>query len=670
MDGGWVEGRLVEDDWVEEYKRRQGGDEPRKRRRWLVVGAMAVALMLIAAATLVLMRRDGDDRAAPLAPGQADAEVFLAAWSAGNTERMQELVSDPNAHVAKDLEEATTGLHPRGSRFTLDAMDQVGDTTTATFTAVIDVGGLGPWTYHGALPLVSTPDGYRVRWSLAAIHPSLHATFRLDRTRERAPRASILGARDQPLVAPRPAVTIGLWPSHIKDQAALTTALSAALHLDPSVITKPLSAPGLKPDDLIPIVTVPKDEYLRLKPLIYDIPGVNFPESTRRMAPMTGFAAHVLGRAGEITAEKLTELGPTYEKGDIVGLSGLEAQFESTLGGSPSGDIRIVDPTGRVTDVLQHVQGATPAPVRTTIDTAAQLAAERALADVAEPAAIVAVDGDGNIRAAASRPLTEAFNRAILGSYPPGSTFKVVTSAALLHTGVSTDATLACPPSLTVDGKEFHNAEAEQQAQLSLADAFAMSCNTAFIGAAQKLPSGALRDAAAVFGFGVDYDIGVKSAGGSFPAAASGTGAAAASIGQGDVVASPLHMATVAAAVRSGQWRAPRLLTASDATTAATSAPAPAPIGAALDASTRTQLDELMHAVVVRGTGTSAAVVGRDVAGKTGTAEFGTDAPPRTHAWFIGFSGELSVAVVVEGGGFGGKVAAPMAATFFATATP
>ena len=66
------------------------------------------------------------------------------------------------------------------------------------------------------------------------------------------------------------------------------------------------------------------------------------------------------------------------------------------------------------------------------------------------------------------------------------------------------------------------------------------------------------------------------------------------------------------------------------------------------------------------GTGTAAAVAGQPIAGKTGTAEFGTDTPPRTHAWFIGFRDDLAFAVVVEGGGVGGRVAAPIAHTFLA----
>jgi cell division protein FtsI/penicillin-binding protein 2 len=102
--------------------------------------------------------------------------------------------------------------------------------------------------------------------------------------------------------------------------------------------------------------------------------------------------------------------------------------------------------------------------------------------------------------------------------------------------------------------------------------------------------------------------------------------------------------------VASGAWRPPRLLGDAHA-------------GAAkpLDASVAATLRQLMVSVVRDGTGTAAAEPGQVVAGKTGTAEFGSGDPPLTHAWFIGFRGTLAFAVLVEGGGVGGEVAAPVA---------
>jgi cell division protein FtsI/penicillin-binding protein 2 len=121
-------------------------------------------------------------------------------------------------------------------------------------------------------------------------------------------------------------------------------------------------------------------------------------------------------------------------------------------------------------------------------------------------------------------------------------------------------------------------------------------------------------------------------------------------------------MATVAAAVDAGQWRSPQLFIIPTPTAPAGGEPAP------LDPAVVADLRVLMRSVVTSGTGTAANVPGTIVSGKTGTAEFGSATPPQTHAWFIGFRGGLAFAVIVEGGGVGGRVAAPLAAKFAAAA--
>ncbi|MEX2553662.1 MAG: penicillin-binding transpeptidase domain-containing protein, partial [Actinomycetota bacterium] len=160
---------------------------------------------------------------------------------------------------------------------------------------------------------------------------------------------------------------------------------------------------------------------------------------------------------------------------------------------------------------------------------------------------------------------------------------------------------------------------------------------------------------AAAFGFGAKYDLPLNAAGGSFPEPRDVTERAAAAIGQGRVTASPLHMATVAAAVAGGGWSPPVLLTDT-----------PKVDPTALDPTVAQTLRSLTEAVVREGTGVRAQVPGKPVSGKTGTAEFGEETPPKTHAWFVGYSGPLAFAVLVEDGGVGGEVAAPIAAKLVA----
>lgn len=360
------------------------------------------------------------------------------------------------------------------------------------------------------------------------------------------------------------------------------------------------------------------------------------------------------GSVGEVTAEQLEALGGTYLPGDVVGQSGLQQALERRLAGEPGGEIRVVSDDGAVVAVLQEYAATAPEPVRTTLDPAVQDAGHAALSPIGNPSALVALDvATGDVRAAVNAP-AGGFNRALSGRYPPGSTFKVITTAALLAEGLAPAATVQCPGTYAVGGRSFRNAGFSALGPISFRDAFAESCNTAFVSEAERLPDGVLDATARQFGFNVDYDIGVPVADARFPEPADPVEYVAASIGQGRVEATPLHMASVAAAVARGQWVAPRLLD---------DEPEESVAGEPLPEAVPAQMADLMRHAVAAGTGTEAQVPGEPVAGKTGTAEYG--AGSQTHAWFIAYRGDLAIAVLVEGGGFGGEVAAPAAARFF-----
>ena len=358
----------------------------------------------------------------------------------------------------------------------------------------------------------------------------------------------------------------------------------------------------------------------------------------------------IVGAVGKATPQQAAALGAPYRVGDVVGQSGLQATFERRLAGEPASELRVVEANGAVVETLLQTRGAQPQPVQTGIDARVQQLAGQALQGVIQPAALVAIHApSGEVRAVVSRP-AGGFPRALQGRYPPGSTFKIVTTAAALATGQSPDGSVSCPPEVVVGGRRFVNAEGEAFGPMAFRTAFFRSCNTAFINVANGLPANALGVAAASFGFG-GYDLPVPAFTGRFPPPQDVVERAAAAIGQARVEASPLQMASVAAGVSSGTWKAPRLVRS-------------APPGPENPLPAAPTLRELMRLVVTSGTGTAANVPGAPVYGKTGTAEFGTRQPPQTHAWFVGFRNDLAFAVLVEGGGFGGEVAAPLAARF------
>jgi cell division protein FtsI/penicillin-binding protein 2 len=388
-----------------------------------------------------------------------------------------------------------------------------------------------------------------------------------------------------------------------------------------------------------------------------------------------------------VTADDLKELGAPYQTGDQAGHgNGLEAAFERRLAGTPSGEVRLAGKDGQPVKVLQRFAGKDGQAVETTIDPRVQRAAEAALDPVAKPTALVAVrPSTGGLVAVVNTPVS-GYNRALLGRYPPGSTFKAVTAAALLAGGLRPADPVDCPKEAKVGGRTFGNFEDEVLGRIPFSSAFANSCNTAFVQqAAERLDGDQLVAAAARFGFGLDPSPGIPAVTSRVPPPSDRADLAAESFGQGRVTASPLQMALVAATVANGRWPHPTLVAGDPAAPAGSGSgdpggpPAsggsdgsgsndsgrvePARSPDPLDPKVAGTLRTLMRQVVTQGTAAQAGLPA-GVAGKTGTAEFGTGDPLPTHAWFIGFRGDLAFAVIVEDGGVGGRVAAPAAARF------
>jgi cell division protein FtsI/penicillin-binding protein 2 len=621
--------------------------------------ALLVGVILLGAGVygiFAFMREDPSD-AAP------DARAYLGAWAEGDWDAMAGRVVDPPDDFAEAHQSVVDNLQVSDASYDLDSADVSGDSAVARFHATLQLAGLGEWNYDGTLSLRREDDDWQVEWAPDAIHPKLGQGEHLERTRVVPERAAILDANDQPIATGRPARIVGLEPRAILDLNQVKLALQQTLGIDPAAIDEALNAPGVEPDHFVTITTIDKSLYDRVAPVIYPLPGTRFRDTFLRGGPTAEFATHVLGTYGEATAEKLEELGEPYQAGDRVGLTGLEARFEKQLAGTPSGDIMTVA-AGDQVEVIDHITGQEPEPVRTTLDPAVQAAVEVALGDTTQPTAVVVVDSHSNVRAVASRPIGD-FNRALGGAYPPGSTFKVVTTAALLGAGVTPDTPVECTPTFNAGGRLFSNFEDSSLGSVPFGTAFAQSCNTAFISAAADVPDDALAAAAESFGFNSDYNVGLDTEGGSFPAPADATEHAAEVIGQGEVTASPLHMATVGGTIIDGTWEPPVLLRdqpaeGDDQPAEGDDQPA-APAATQLAPGAADMIQDLMRRVVREGSGTAAAVPGADIAGKTGTAEFGGGDPPPTHAWFIGIRGDLAVAVLVENGGVGGQVAAPLA---------
>lgn len=514
----------------------------------------------------------------------------------------------------------------------------------------------GTWAYDAQLPLILVDGGWKVDWSPAIVHPRLgHGrTLRLHTT---APeRGPILSADGRRLFRRRPVVTVYVQPRRM--HSAEQVARAAHRHL--GVDRAPLQArvADAEPDELVEVITLRMDDYAPLRSMLQPVPGLVFRRGDLLLTPDRAFARAVLGRVGTPTAEVLEETGFGFDVGDTLGLSGLQRRFQRELAGTPGLEVLLVDANGEPVETLHGTPPVAGEALRTTLDPPVQRAADDALATVAEPSALVALRAStGEVLAVAHGPDGGSVNLAFTGRYPPGSTFKVVSGAALLADGIVPAARVPCPASATVAGRAFTNAGGFELGVTTLRHAFERSCNTAFVELAAELDDDAVSSMADALGFGGTWHPGIDAYTGQVPVVEDPVERAAAAIGQARVLASPLVMASVAAAVQDGTWRPPILLPDHAAPGDAPPEPDPAVLGT---------MRRMMRDVVTDGTGKALATVpGPPVRAKTGTAEFGAADPPRTHAWVVAARGDVAVAVLVEDGGSGRRVAAPVAARFF-----
>jgi penicillin-binding protein A len=377
-----------------------------------------------------------------------------------------------------------------------------------------------------------------------------------------------------------------------------------------------------------------------------------------RRYPFGTLAGSTIGHIGPSDAGNAPMgLGPD----GLGGGSGLEAAFDEQLRGTPSTELTVVDRAGRVQERLGEERGRRGKALRTTLDMRIQRAAQAAYGGETGGAVVLAprtgdllavVDSGtfdpGNYVGVGLTP----FNRALVGLYPPGSAMKVVTAAAGLDSGKITPSTRVTGPG---EYKGVRNFESGVFGTIDFATAVKFSVNTAFAQVAEKIGARVLTRYAEAFGFNREPALELEVAESSFPPPEDLGDLMWGSIGQAQVVATPLQMATVAATVANdGTRMEPRVSMRNE----------PSGERAVSRRSART-LTGLMEAVVQGGTGSAAAVSGVRVAGKTGTAEVDVEGERKNHAWFIAFAPaenpKVAVAVVSEYGGVGGQVAAPIA---------
>lgn len=633
------------------------------RRRLAVIG-LAIWALLLSACTGP--GKDGSGRPANVPDAAPVLAAVAAALSSGDFSTVP--VTGAREYPAQDYA-AITKLMGTAKPTVTALRVTYGTSTTAEGTLQVSWPLFPtPWVYETKASLNLDAGQWRFVYAPTSVHPAISSASRLARTRLLPQRGSIIGNNNIPLVTLRDVIRVGIDKSKLTDpaqQERSARALAKLVSVDEAAYVKQVADAG--PQQFVVAIVLrgavgPSE--------LGDIPGALAQSDKMMLGPSKTFASPVLGALGPATAEMIAAANGALESGDEVGLSGLQAAQEATLRGAPGYRIRAVareqsasatpsadpspsSPPETLPATLTTVEQRNGTDVRVTLDSDWQTKAEAAIASAGQPSAIAVVQpSTGRVLALAVSPNANGQAMANWGHYPPGSTFKIISSLALLRSGLTPDSPVNCSVTANVDGSEINNRPGFPTAyngMIPLREAVAQSCNTAFINATRPLPDTAFAQAAASLGVGVDFDTGFTAFYGSVPTPKNAVAKAEQSFGQGTIEASPLAIAGMSASVAAGKTVVPWLVEGHQ----------PQPTAAALTAGEAEALRSMMAGVVA----TAPSMLSMLAGAKTGTAEFGPANDVRNHIWLTGFTtSDVAITAFSELGGYGSDLAGPIRA--------
>jgi len=519
-----------------------------------------------------------------------------------------------------------------------------------------------------------------------------------------APRGKILDREGRIIVDNYPSFSALLMRGQGKINEQNLDALAAGLHLDPAEmrqrVRRTAALPGYQPiflkDDITP------DELAFIEAHRNEYPELDTIRVQRRLYPKGGFLAHLIGYVGEVSEDMLNQPRyETYSPGDVVGQSGVEAEYNDILMGKNGSRRVLVNSKGKEVGELSDTPAVPGKPLRLTIDIDLQIAAEEALGD--QNGAIVAMDPrTGEILAMVSRPAFDPnsfavrisgkdwqalvndpgkplMNKAIQAQLAPGSTFKIIMSVAgLQEKAVSPETKVTCGGGGTFYGRFFKCDQ--RHGPVNISRAITVSCDTYFYTLAEKLGIDKIAKYGQALGLGQRTGI-------DLPQEASGVMPSeewkirnfkekwfagetiSVGIGQGALAVTPMQLARALGAVASdGVVRRPHVVRPEDL-------PAGWPGAEHFNDQQQVEIDpgnwqlitDAMAEVTITGTASMAHLQGIDFAGKTGTAQtISLEAREKMGAagkafednsWFVGMAPrrnpEIVVAVLSQGLGWG-----------------
>ncbi|MEO0413074.1 MAG: penicillin-binding protein 2 [Pseudomonadota bacterium] len=532
-------------------------------------------------------------------------------------------------------------------------------------------------------------------------------------------RGRILDFEGRELASNKRDFSIVVVPEQVDDLAQTLTELSRVVPISASQRELVLSR-ARRQRSFLPIKikdNLPWEEFARFNAAAAYLPGVLPAAGTSRIYPHGSEAAHVLGYVGAVAQKDLTDDPVLSLPNFKIGKDGLERSYDTHLRGQAGTQRVEVNARGRMVREVAREEPATGAELRLTLDQRLQSYAAKRMGE--ESAGIVVMDVDsGEVRALVSTPAYDPndfvdgisytnwsalladprkplINKALSGQYPPGSTFKMIVALAALEAGqITRETTHYCGGRFRLGNQRFHCWKRGGHGKLDLAGAIAQSCDVYFYEIAKELGQARIADMARRFGFGQRFDLpipgektglvptpewkkrarGVNWVGGD---------TINISIGQGALLATPLQLATMTSRlVNGGKAVTPKLVLAPTPEVQTQNEEVSAPLASPEHMET---IKQAMIAVVnsKRGTARASALpksLGQ-MGGKTGTAQVRRISEEerasgvldndvlawreRDHALFVGFAPadtpRYAVAVLVQHGGGGSAVAAPVA---------
>ena len=574
----------------------------------LVLGLVVALLVVACSKERPIVPPASEGRAGtPLPQASADetARLYLALWSEAKYGEMYALLSEGSRQAI--ARERFSGRHEgiaEEARITatrasvVGRVTEAGDSAGAGYTITFTTSIWGDLRQENSLPLVREAGGWRVEWSPSLIFRELKGANLVRAVVDAPIRGAILDRNGTPLAITGSVPTVGTAknlinvPGIVANRPGLIAFLASRLGMTTAEIRAKIDDPKSEVDIFIPLKTLPVTTSQEQVDELENTPGVVIQRTARRVYPYAAAVAHAVGYVSPITADQLQQYAAQgYQSGDLAGQVGLEAAYETQLAGQRGARLTIITPEGgQVAELAKRA--AKPAhDVVTTIDINAQLALVAALGDRTGSAvlldprdnAVVAMGShptfDPNVFATALSPEDAArllgderrplINRAVAATYPPGSTFKVITAAAGLERGGFTPASrVECTPLWTGLGPDNakKNWTSVNEGPLTIAESLMRSCNPTFYEIGLRLDRtdpNILTQFAGAFGFGASTGInGIEDAAGVDPGPEwkqktlnegwfSGDSVNM-SIGQGYLLATPLQIANAYSAIASG----------------------------------------------------------------------------------------------------------------------